>query len=269
MDNWKLLERPLPFSEGNLTLWSNAYIANNVIKKHLDISIDSGSRKKDTIIKTIKWIASKYKEKECILDIGCDPGLYSYLLCEYGFRYYGIDISKFQIEYALKNCTSKYASFKTIDFRKFEPTQKYCGALLLYGIYSFYNFEARITLLKKLKRCLIPNGKIIVEVFTKQHYINRKENREWEYVIKKGFWSENPYLELNAFYRYDELDLYMVQAAVIQDSVYVWNAWTQTFTPESLIKEFEIAGFSKFEVFSSCTGKIYNKESDVVCVCAE
>ena len=46
MDNWKLLERPLPFSEGNLTLWSNAYIANNVIKKHLDISIDSGSRKK-------------------------------------------------------------------------------------------------------------------------------------------------------------------------------------------------------------------------------
>ena len=43
--NLKLLRRPLPFQLGTLTLWSDAYIADNVLKKHLDETIDSGSRK--------------------------------------------------------------------------------------------------------------------------------------------------------------------------------------------------------------------------------
>lgn len=269
MYNWNLLERPLPFTSGNLSLWSNEYIANNVIRRHLDGNVDSGSRKKDTILKASKWIASKLIEKGCILDIGCGPGLYADLLCDYGFRYYGIDVSYFQIEYAIKYHKSEMASFAVMDFRKFNPVNQYCGTILLYAIYSLYNFEDRINLLKKIKNSLIPGGIIIIEVFTKQHYINRKEVRDWEYIEKNGFWSQTPYLELNAFYRYDDIDLYLVQAAMVQDDIYVWNAWTQTFTPDALINELRIAGFMEFELYSTCTGEPYNDKSDVICICAK
>jgi SAM-dependent methyltransferase len=269
MFSLELLKRPKPFEEGNLTLWSDDYIADNVLRRHLDGNVDSGSRKRNTIIEAAKWITSKCIEKSCILDIGCGPGLYADLLCEGGFTYHGIDASKYQIKYAIENCSSENVTFEIVDFRKYQPSEEYCAVLLLYGIYSLYDYNDRIELLNKIKKCLKTKGKIFIEVFTKQHYANRKETRDWEYVIKDGFWSKNSYLELNAFYRYDNLDLYLVQAAKVQDDIYVWNAWTQTFSPESLIEELKVAGFKKFDVYGSCTGEPYNEDCEVICICAE
>lgn len=59
MYNWNLLERPLPFTSGNLSLWSNEYIANNVIRRHLDGNVDSGSRKKSNNIKSFEMDSIK------------------------------------------------------------------------------------------------------------------------------------------------------------------------------------------------------------------
>lgn len=57
--NFELLKRPIPFEEGNLTLWSDDYIADNVLGRHLDCNVDFGSRKENTIIEASKCIASQ------------------------------------------------------------------------------------------------------------------------------------------------------------------------------------------------------------------
>ena len=66
--NLELLKKPIPFSSGNMNLWDNEYIARNVLKKHLNYSIDSGSRKLETIYKTVEWINEKFLDAVNILE---------------------------------------------------------------------------------------------------------------------------------------------------------------------------------------------------------
>lgn len=266
--NLEMLKRPKPFEQGNMTLWDDEYIASNVLKKHLQGDIDSGSRKKTTIVKTIKWINDMFPIKGNLLDIGCGPGLYAKDLAGCGFCYHGIDISAYQIAFAEKNFRDDNAIFEIVDFRKLALNRLYDTVLMSYGIYSFYCPHERIKLLRTIRDSLTPNGKVIVEVFTDYHYIDRKEATDWEYVEKNGFWGNEPYLELNAFYKYADLELVLIQAAKIDDTVKVWNSWIQTFTPDTLKSEFELAGFSEFEFYSSCTGNPYYESTDVLCMIA-
>lgn len=263
------LKRPAPFEPGNMTLWENGYIASNVLKKHLQPDIDSGSRKKTTIISAANWISDKNPLKGNLLDIGCGPGLYARLLENSGFCYYGIDISEYQIAFANKNYAGSHIRFETRDLRKMEPDRPYHTVLMLYGIYSFYQPDERAALLKTIKASLAPGGTVVVEVFTEAHYMGREESSDWEYIEERGFWSDKPYLELNAFYRYDDLKLVLVQAAKISDEIKVWNSWIQTFTPETLESEFKQAGFTGFEFYSSCMGDAYCESADVLCMIAK
>lgn len=267
--NLEKLIKPIPFEQGNMTLWDNEYIASNVLKKHLQPNIDSGSRKQATIVRTINWMADIIPQKGNLLDIGCGPGLYARLLSKSGFCYYGIDISKYQIAYANQNCFGENIEFETLDFRQMELDRLYSIVLMLYGIYSFYPPNERIELLRKIKNSSVSGGMVIVEVFTENHYKNRKESSDWKYITYGGFWSDKPYLELNAFYRYDELKLFLVQAAQICNEVKVWNSWIQTFTPETLRFEFEQAGFKEFEFYSSCAGTPYNEDAAILCMIAK
>lgn len=267
--NFDLLKKPTPFSSGNMNLWDDEYIAQNVLKKHLDYDIDSGSRKWVTIQQTIRWIKEKFRNATSVLDIGCGPGLYANLFIKNGFLYTGIDISPYQIEYAKKhNHYETRIKYFQSDFRNWEYKNNYDLILLLYGIYSFYPKNIRIELLKKLKKTLSPNGCVIIEVFTAKHYENRVETRDWDYFESGGFWSEKPYIELNAFYRYDDINLILVQAAKIDSSIKVWNSWIQTFSIELIIEELKLGGFKRFECYDTCTGKELSNTSETLCVCA-
>lgn len=267
--NLEKLKKPMPFEQGEMTLWENEYIAANVLKKHLNPNIDSGSRKRDTIVNSINWFANINPQKGNLLDVGCGPGLYARPLEKAGFFYYGIDISKYHIAFAKKNYFGNNIEFDTLDFRKINCNKLYNMVLMLYGIYSFYPPNERLELLKKIRSSLAFGGMVIVEVFTENHYKNRKESRDWEYIQSDGFWSDKPYLELNAFYRYDDLRLILIQTVRINKEIKVWNSWIQTFISDTLRFEFEQAGFTEFEFYSSCTGTPYFESTDVLCMVAK
>ena len=267
--NLEMLRKPEPFQPGTITLWSNEYIGKNVLKKHLDYEVDSGSRRLTTIKRSVDWILKNHYTASSVLDVGCGPGLYAPFLCKNGLEYDGFDISPYQIEYAEKNnFTPGKTQFKVSDFRTWNSGKKYDIILLLYGIYSFYCFDDRILFLKKLRGNLSEKGCVIIEVFTEKHYRCRKDSTDWEFIEKDGFWCEKPYLELNAFRRYDERNLMLVQAAVISRTVEIWNSWIQVFSLETIQKELREAGFTDCEVFGSCFGEAYTPESDVLCICA-
>lgn len=267
--NLELLKKPIPFSSGNMNLWDNEYIARNVLKKHLNYSIDSGSRKLETIYKTVEWINEKFLDAVNILDIGCGPGLYATPFIKKGFLYTGIDVSPYQIEYAKKhNTNDDMVKFYQADFRDWCFKNHYDIILLLYGIYSFYPQHERIKLLKNIRKSLVSNGCVVIEAFTSNHYENRSDERDWTYYESGGFWCEKPYIELNAFYRYDDINLVLVQAAKINDSIKVWNSWIQTFSLVSMIEELKLGGFTHFECYDTCTGKTFSNKSDTLCLCA-
>lgn len=268
--NLELFKTPPAFQPGSLTLWSDSYVAENVIKIHLNGSIDSGSRKTVTLASSAKWISSLCSPNSSILDIGCGPGLYGNHLSKYVERYSGIDISPYQISYANAHNISPYNAFYHVcDFREWQPGQmNYDTVLLMYAIYSFYPLNVRLELLKKIKSVLNPGGRVVIEVFTAFHYDGRLDSTDWQYVEKNGFWRPTPYLELNSFSRYQN-DLILIQTGVIDANTAIWNSWIELFSISKIEKELRKAGFSEFSYFGSCDGKILSERSEVLCVVAK
>ena len=259
----------MPFQSGTITLWSNAYIAGNVLKKHLDKDVDSESRKITTIDSSVRWIVSYSPDSPSILDIGCGPGLYGTLLDKLVRVYDGIDISPYQIAYAKSHKSENgNTNYHVCDFQDWYPDKQYDTVLLMYAIYSFYQHDERIQLLRTIKEALKPDGRVILEVFTANHYSQRVDSTDWEYIKKDGFWSPDPYLELNAFTRYRD-DLVLIQAGMIGKRVDIWNSWIELFDIEKMEDELKMAGFSEFSYFGSCDGKIFTSDSEVLCVCAK
>ena len=201
--------------------------------------------------------------------MGCGPGLYAEHFHDYGFTYEGIDISPYQIEYAVK-LTEMYSniSFLVGDIRDCKLPKTFDVVLLLYGLYSFYSPIERQAILQNVRNAIKDDGCVVVEVFTKFHYIRRKEESDWQYVDKYGFWSDKPYLELNAFHRYDRENLILVRAGIINDTADVWNSWIQMFDVHMLENEFKSAGFHRFEYFASCMGTPFYEDSEVICMIA-
>lgn len=263
-----MLKRPIPYQPGTLTLWSDEYIADNVLRKHLNPDIDSGSRKESTIKETVSWITNKYSESSSVLDVGCGPGLYAPLFYNAGWKYTGFDVSPYQIRYALQHFSNCNARFEKKDFRNWSSNEKYDAVLLLYGIYSFYEKSERLGFLKKIKKNLNKRGIVLIEVFTRRHYDARQDSTDWEYVEHDGFWSDKPYLELNSFQKYDE-NLVLVRAAVINKKCEVWNSWITTFSLTELENELAEAGYKMREYYSSCYGTTYSEDSEVLFVVAE
>ena len=121
----------------------------------------------------------------------------------------------------------------------------------------------------KIKQALKPGGKVIVEVFTENHYSQRLDSTDWQMIKEGGFWSPKAYLELNSFTRYSD-NLVLIQAGVIDNtSIGIWNSWIQIFTPSAIEAELRLAGFSKLYCYGSCCGEKYTSESEVLCICAE
>lgn len=267
--NLKLFCRPEPFECGTITLWSNAYIADNVLKKHIDGSIDSGSRKSDTLDLSCSWIAEISGAKTDLLDMGCGPGLYGNRLGKMVGSYVGLDISPYQIAYAKEhNSSQENTHYLVCGFQQWEPKQRYDTVLLMYAVYSFYPLEERISLLHNIKTALKPGGCVMIEVFTSEHYNRRKDSSDWQYIEKNGFWQPEPYIELNSFSRYQD-DLVLIQAGVIsENTVDIWNSWIELFNIAKIESELKAVGFNNFSYYGSCTGKDYTSASEVLCVIA-
>lgn len=269
--NVDLLGHPRAFECGTLTLWSNAYIAGNVLKKHIDGTIDSGSRKSTTLHLSSIWIAELSGARADILDMGCGPGLYGNHLGPLIGSYNGLDISPYQIAFAkAHNSSHDNTHYHVCDFHKWQPNkQQFDMILLMYAVYSFYPFEERSRLLHNIKNALKPDGCVMIEVFTPNHYDGRKDSTDWQYIEKDGFWKPEPYIELNRFSHYRD-DLVLIQAGMISDyTIDIWNSWIELFQISKIESELKSVGFTKFSYYGSCTGKEYTSSSEVLCVLAK
>jgi len=58
-------------------LWTDSYIASNMLQAHLDLDHDAASRNRLSIEKTVNWIHREIKGNSTLIDLGCDPGLYA------------------------------------------------------------------------------------------------------------------------------------------------------------------------------------------------
>ncbi len=250
-------------------LWNDEHISKGMLEAHLNPDWDAASRSHAFLDKSVNWIAELAPPPHYtkLLDLGCGPGLYAERFAQAGYAVTGVDYSKRSIAYAKEQTALNhsgihysYQNYLTIDY-----TQKFDMITLIYCDYAPLPISDRLTLIQKVYQALKPGGKFIFDVFTPK--MRKQENRSWQYCENGGFYSEKPYLLLEAVYQYNdddktELSQYIV---ITEDDIKCYMVRQHFFTKESLISEMEPAGFHKFEFYGDIAGKNFSDTGETIC----
>lgn len=272
--NKKLLEiyrnDPKPYEQGEKMFWNDEHISKQMLKAHLDETLESASRTKKTIESSAKWIYSLAENKKNVdvLDLGCGPGLYAEQLTTFGCKVVGIDFSKRSIEYAKQSALNKHIQ---IDYRYENYLESVFNkpfdlAMMIYCDFGVLNPKERSDLLKKVYKGLTPNGVFVLDVFSEYNYKDFKENEMITYD-DSGFWRSHPYVCIKKDREYNEV--YLEQYTIVDDKdIKVYNLWNTAFNKKKLKDEFLKAGFNDISFFSDCTGAKDDEQSSTICIVA-
>lgn len=260
-----LLQKPKLYEKTAEPFWNDPHISKGMLEAHLSPNTDAASRKPETIERTVAWICSLLPHDGAkLLDIGCGPGLYTKRFSEHGLCVTGLDFSERSIAYAKEHdAKTEYLmqDYLTMDF-----DNDFNMITLIWCDYGALIPADRYNLLDRVYRALKPGGMFLLDVFTPQLYLNRKESTSWEVCADGGFWSPNPHICLNARYFYDNGDGVDLDRNVIieEGSIRCFNIWNTCFTKQSLVEETQPRHFVPVGFYSDYDGKPYDENSPIM-----
>lgn len=148
--------------------WDDAGFSQRMLENHLSQEHDWASRKRPVIEQQVTWIISLLHAGARILDLGCGPGFYTYMLAEQGFRCTGVDFSPASITYARQQAQTAGLDIEYLqqDVRAYSPAQQFDFIMMTFGeLNVFSTLDARV-LLSHCAQWLVPGGKLLAEVHT-------------------------------------------------------------------------------------------------------
>ena len=234
-------------------MWTDEYIAAQLLHVHLNPELDLASRKKTTILNTVKWILEKAgRDNMKILDLGCGPGLYCREFHKAGHHVTGVDFSRISIEYAKQNAIENKEDIRYLNMNYLELTaeNEYDLITLIYTDFGVLNLADQKKLLEKIYAALKPGGIFIFDVLNDRDMNSKLTPRNWE-MAEKGFWRPTPYLALSDSFLYEDEKVVLYQHVVLEnnDMVSVYRFWTSMFSNEKLTEMLGEAGFSEMEFY--------------------
>lgn len=262
--------KPIKYEADSEMLWNDEHISKGMLEAHLNPDIDAASRKHSFISESAKWISGlcSTKEQKNLLDLGCGPGIYTEKFHDEGFEVTGIDFSKRSIEYARNTAGLKekkidyvYQNYLDIDYES-----KFDIITLIYCDFGVLKPKDREKLLFKIRRALKPEGKLILDSFTKNNYSNFIEGQKVSYE-EQGYWSASPYICIERTFCYDEANLFLEQYIIITEAMCkCYNNWNYVFDRDTLRNELGKAGFTEFQFYSDVRGKLFDGNCETICV---
>ncbi len=265
---FKFLHRPEPFEPSSENMWNHPYISRQMLEAHLDADSEGASRPHDFIDQSVDWINNQlFEQSATILDLGCGPGLYTMRLSQKGHYVTGIDFSENSIAYAKNEAFLQQQNINYLydNYLYLNDKEMYDAIIMIYYDFGVLSVENQRLLLDRVYQALKPGGRFIFDVLSHNHHQGNPESTSWVYVEKDGFFREEPYLNLESFYRYDELNLVCTQNIVISEQENVcYNIWEMTFDLNILRNLLSGAGFSSVEFFSDATGTPYTANSNTI-----
>jgi SAM-dependent methyltransferase len=278
MDMFAQLEeinkRPEPFACYTAAdLWTDPHTSEQMLAYHLNPEIDVSSRRSEFIDRSVGWIAS-YLEVgggTRIADFGCGPGLYANRLAKLGARVTGIDFSPRSIAYArqIADAEGLTAAYVNRNYLEYETDDRFDIILMIMCDYCALSPAQRVTLLAKFRTLLATGGSVLLDVYSMKAYEKREEAVFYEKNLLNGFWSpENYYGFLNTF-KYDDVGVVLDKYTIVEArrTRMVYN-WLQHFSPESLQREFEQAGFTRLERHGHVAGAPFDAAASEFAVVA-
>lgn len=265
---------PAPYEHGNpAELWTEPYIAEQMLYYHLQPNMDAASRNQAFIERSVAWIASELGvgPGKRAADFGCGPGLYTSRFAKLGARVTGIDFSANSIRYACESAAKDGLEIDYVvsDYTQYETDQRFDLITLIYCDFCVLTPENRALMLRKFASMLNPGGKVLLDAWHVRRFEQLKESRGFDVCEGNGFFAKAPHFTFERTFLYPEekitLDLTLILEAERTRRIYNWH---QYFSEESIRAEFAAAGLQIDQIFGSVAGDPYTDESDLMAVVA-
>jgi len=186
--------RPAPFQFYTAdALWTDEHTSKQMLKYHLNESIDVSSRNRTFIECSVEWIVSRFGVGETteIADFGCGPGLYTTKLAERGAIITGIDFSKNSLQHARQVANEKSLDINYVltNYLDFDTTDKFDLITMIMCDYCALSPEQRKKMLIKFRSLLKPEGFVLVDVYSLSSFHQKEESATYELNQLNRFWS--------------------------------------------------------------------------------
>ncbi len=259
--------RPAPFQFYTADeLWADEHTSKQMLKYHLNESIDVSSRNKNFIDSSVGWIAARFGVDDTteIADFGCGPGLYTNSLAERGAIVTGIDFSKNSLAHAKQVATQKGLNVNYIhtNYLDFETDRKFDLLTMIMCDFCALSPKQREAMLLRFYSLLKPGGSVLLDVYSLKSFNQKEESATYELNQLNGFWSPDDYYCFVNSFKYEKEKVSLDKYTIIEESRtrVVYN-WLQYFCKESLTEEFEKIGFKVENLFSDVSGTAFDAES--------
>lgn len=216
----KLARKPDLYEKGTSVMWTDPYIAKQLLNLHINPDCDIASRSRNKIEITIEWILEKTdKQKLKILDLGCGPGLYAELLTQKGHQVTGIDFSENSIQYAIKQAQEKQLNIEYIrgNYLDIDFKEQYDLIILIYADFCVLIPDERKIVLDNICRALKKDGLFIFDVVNQKNIDKKLAVQSWD-IQNSGFWRNIPYIVLSNGYHYPEAKALATHHIVVDDN---------------------------------------------------
>lgn len=248
------------------TLWNNQHTSKQMLKYHLNESLDMASRSKVFIESSVEWLVSKFKIQPgtLICDFGCGPGLYTTRFAERGAFVTGIDFSENSLQYAKETARKKNLEIEYIlkNYLDFNTENRFDLITMIMCDFCALSSEQRKKLLSSFSNCLSNSGSIVLDVYSLKSYEQRQETSFFEHRQINSFWSENDYYGFVNTFKYDKEKVVLDKYTIVEaDRNWEVFNWLQYYGLDSLKAEFAENGFRIEECYSDISGTLFNSDS--------
>lgn len=257
----KLSQKPDLFQKGTGNIWTEPYIASQMLEAHLDQSTEAASRREEIIENTVTFLNQYIEKGSAILDLGCGPGLYAEKLCKSGHKVTGLDFSAKSIDFARRSANTKGLEIEYVCKSIFDMEYDACydAVIQIYGELNTFSDEERDQVIKLAEKALKPGGVFIFDVTTPiwLQKEGKKAGRSW-YVGHEAFWRADAHIVLEEKFEYEQ-NIRLEQFIVIDDgSVNVYRNWFHEYTKDTIIPVVLAGGFREVKVIEN----LFKEEKD-------
>lgn len=244
-------ERPAYYEKATAKLlWTDPYIAKNLLKMHLDSSNDRASFPQQKIEEITEWLHREYlsEENSSYLDLGCGPGLYTSRIAKKGVPTTGVDFSQNSLTYARTQAALNNQSITYIEgnYVEMELEGSYDLITLIWCDICVLSAEDLQKLFQNVKRVLKPGGVFIFDFHTDKEWEMCTESSWWECFKEDSFFAKGEHIVFGKSFKYDtpkahceKLSIYKQERDPLE--LYLWINY---YSVEYMTTQLEKAGLS-------------------------
>ena len=236
------------YQRSSHSLWTDAHIAQKMLKAHLDDTHDAASRNSRTIRQTVTWIDAVSEGKRTLLDLGCGPGLYSQAFAALGYTVTGVDISASSLAYAKQAALAaqKQITYLRQDYVTDPIAGRYEMAICIYCDFGALIPNEQARFLQNVHAALNDHGLLIFDVFGPGLCQRCQEGREWAYQAGEDFWTAHPHYALSEHVHFSDANAWGHRTIILEASSITkeYINWDQYYTAADITDLLARNGFT-------------------------